>query len=121
MKRNETPIQSVFNKKLIVSERDEFRVINQGLIIRVEADRSYSLIYFIDGSTLLISKTLKEVEAELSPLFFLRTHRSHLINISEVKSITKNSGCRVRLTNGDVIPVTMEKVETLFNRIRQFE
>ena len=49
-------------------------------IIRLEASRNYTNIFFRDNTRLLSSKVLKEFVNMLEPLGFIRIHRSHLVN-----------------------------------------
>jgi two-component system LytT family response regulator len=49
-------------------------------IIRMEARSNYTHVHFIDHKPILQAKVLKEYEALLEHVGFLRTHRSHLVN-----------------------------------------
>jgi two-component system LytT family response regulator len=70
-----------------------FPVINMLLflspsqIIRLEAKSSYTKIFFDDMQSVVTCKVLKEYEALLKPLGFIRTHRSHLVNKNRISKI----------------------------------
>jgi two-component system LytT family response regulator len=49
-------------------------------IIRLEASRNYTNIYFTNKPKILASKVLKDFVDILEPFGFIRTHRSHLVN-----------------------------------------
>lgn len=55
-------------------------------IIRLEADSNYTYIYLLNHRPVIMAKVLADYEALLAPFGFLRTHRSHLINVNHVKS-----------------------------------
>ena len=74
-------------------------------LIRIEADSNYSRLYFSDGSTLLVAKVLRKFEDELDKRFFIRPHRTHLVNTSFVSSYTKGRYSSLLLANGELIPV----------------
>ena len=74
---------------LRVSDKSIKRIISSSEIIRCEAEGSYTSIYFKDGSKILYSKNLGEVENLLPIQNFFRIHRKHLINCKEVAKMTK--------------------------------
>ena len=49
-------------------------------IISCEAVGNYTKFFMQNGRNYLISKTLGEYDALLSPHHFIRTHKSHLVN-----------------------------------------
>ena len=61
-----------------------------GQIIRLEAQSNYTKIYFADHYSLLTAKVLKEFEPLLTPLGFVRTHRSHLVNKQYIWRVCNN-------------------------------
>jgi len=84
------------------------KAINTNNIVRLEADRNYTLIFFADGSKTLMAHTLAFYKTALPPCF-VRVHKSHHINTEYVKSF----GCRLRseveLINGKRIPVARRR------------
>lgn len=52
-----------------------------------EAESNYCRIYFFDGTNLLVSKTLKEIEIRIDSPIFFRIHQSHLINLTAICEI----------------------------------
>lgn len=57
-------------------------------IIRLEASSNYTKIYFSDHTKMISAKVLKEYEAMLEPLGFVRTHRTHLVNRQHIVCVT---------------------------------
>ncbi len=74
-----------------------------------KSEGNYTTFYFLDGSKLLITKTLKEYEKILGPHGFVRTHQSYLINAVEVKEFVKTEGGYILLKDGSHIPVSVRK------------
>ena len=91
-------------------------------LIRVEASRAYCKLVILDENPIILSCPLKEIELKLVPYpVFFRCHKSHLINISYVKSYHSDNG--IKLTDGFYIPLApglkatfMEKTEKLFGK-----
>lgn len=77
-------------------------------ILYCEGDVNYTKVHFSDGKQLMLSRTLKEVEAILASPFFFRIHKSFLVNLNYIKSysrIDKN----VMLDNKETLPVSTRK------------
>lgn len=97
--------------KIILSTIEKIHVIEIGDIIRCESDNYYTKFFFTDGTTLLVSKTLKENEEMLRDHNFIRPHKSHLVNLFYVKSFIKHDGGYIVLTDGSKVPVSRRKRE----------
>lgn len=78
-------------------------------ISHCKSEGNYTTFYFLDGSKLLITKTLKEFDKILKPHGFVRTHQSYLINATEVKEFVKTEGGYILLKDGSHIPVSVRK------------
>jgi len=90
-------------------------------IIYCESESNYSWIYFNDGSKVLVAKTLKMLEAFLTPSTFIRIHNRYLVNRYCIKVFSKTD-CQVKLTNEGVVPVSRRKksaFKMIFNNIEK--
>lgn len=98
------------------SEGLEF--IDREQIIRCESEGNYTRIYFVNKSSLLISKTLKVV-AELinAPDQFIRPHASHLVNFNHIAKYLKGSGGQLIMDDGFVVPVSKHKKSNLLDSL----
>ncbi len=82
-------------------------------ILRIEASRNYSRIFFCDGTfPLLTSKILNWFECGLSDQGFIRTHKSHLINPLFVQ-VFCNHTSRILLQTGDSIAVSRRRLKAV--------
>ena len=86
--KNLDPEQLVV-RKISLSTTDKIHLIDVDDIIRCESDNYYTKIFFKDGNSLLVSKTLKEIDQKLEEYDFVRTHKSHLVNIRYIKNFIK--------------------------------
>src|SRR5690606_12200600 len=73
-------------KRIALSTSEGIHLFNINEILRCESEDNYTKFYFINGKSLLISKTLKEYEELLGSQGFERIHQSHLINLAFLKS-----------------------------------
>ncbi len=104
--------KSRFNK-IALPTLNGLKMVTISDIIRCESDNNYTLFYLLDGSKILVSKTLKEYDELLSSEGFFRVHKSHLINIAFVKEYIKGEGGYVILEDNTNIEVSRRKKESL--------
>ena len=76
-------------KKLPLKTTEGLHLIDIDSIVRVQAERSYSNIYYGEGKKLVISRPLKDIEDKLSQKKFMRVHSSHLINLHQIDQVDK--------------------------------
>jgi two-component system LytT family response regulator len=89
-------------------------------IVRCEADNTYTKFILSTGEQILVSKTLKEYADMLTGHGFLRTHQSHVVNVSYVKSWLREDGGSLLLTDHTKVPVSKvnrEKVKDSLNKL----
>ncbi len=81
-------------------------------ILYCKSDGSYTEVHFNTNNKELLSKKLKEIEAQTDDTFF-RVHNSYLVNLLYVKEYVKNDGPYLVLSNGVSIPVSRAKKNEL--------
>lgn len=105
--------------KIALPQFQEIRYVQVSEIIRCEADNTYTNFFLSSGEKIMISRSLKEYTDMLQPHGFIRSHQSHLINPSYIKSWLKEDGGILLLTDGYKIPVSKpnrERVKNLLNK-----
>jgi len=105
------------SKTIALPELNGFAIVNIEDIIRCEGKRNYTRIIFKEASEKIISRTLLEFEHLLSPLGFVRIHRSHLVNILNVVRYLKSDGGMVELKTGELLRVSSKHKENLLNKL----
>jgi len=101
--------------KISVPTSDGIRILKVKDIMRVEADRSYCSIYLDDSSKLMLSKTLKDIEAKLPIDIFLRCHSSHLVNVDFISEMVKSEGGYLKLSDGSSVPVSKRRKKEIID------
>lgn len=115
--KNLNPDQLVV-RKISLSTSDKIHLIDVDNIIRCESDNYYTIIYFKDGSNLMVTKTLKEIEQKLEEFGFVRTHKSHLVNLRSIMNFIKDE-MMVVMEDGVKVPVSKRKKESIMEVIKK--
>ena len=107
------------SKKIALPTTDkiEFREVKS--ILRCEGESNYTRFYFTDGTKLLISKTLIEFEEVLVDYGFIRTHKTHLVNLMHVTAFNKADGCSLSLFDGTTVPVSRRRKDFVIGKLRE--
>ena len=105
-------------QKLVLPTNEGIHIIQIDNIIRCEADDYYTRIFLADKRMIMVSKTLKNTEELLSGKSFVRSHKSHLVNLQFVKKYVKSDGGYLELKDGTTIPVSRRKKEHILNYIQ---
>jgi len=96
-------------------------------IVRLEGEGNYTLFHFSDGSSLMVSLTLKKMESRLSPKVFVRPHKKNIINLLYLEAIhngnleTDDSHLSVSLMNGHRVDVSRRKASRFIKQVNGFQ
>ncbi len=107
-------------QKIVLSTAEGYHVVNPDDIIRCQSDSYYTNFHFIDGKRIIVSKTLKEYEELLSEFGFVRSHKSHLVNLKYIKSYMRADGGNIIMSDGTEVPVSRRKRDYIISIISQF-
>lgn len=88
-------------------------------IIRCEADSNYTLIYLIDKTKIMVSKTLQEFEEQFSEHNFIRIHHKHLINLNHLTNYIKGKGGQVTMSDDSLIDVSIRRKIAFLETIKK--
>lgn len=97
---------------------DEYVLTTESNIIYCHANGNYSRIQLVDGTTVVLSKKLKELEAVLDDTYFVRVHHSYIVNLMHARKYIKKYGGQLLLSNGQIIDVSRSKRKALFDHLR---
>jgi two-component system LytT family response regulator len=85
-------------------------------IVRLQAERNYTRIYFTNKKNFLSSKTLAEFEKLLRDAGFVRVHRSHLVNSQHIIATQKDV---VQMNDGSEVEVSRRKKAAVENKLNE--
>ncbi|MBL7766193.1 MAG: response regulator transcription factor [Chitinophagaceae bacterium] len=103
------------DRKIVLKDSESTYFIKVSDILYCEAEGTYTKFYFTNNAPILVSKNLKEYEALLEPLGFIRTHHSYLANPDHIRMYEKNDGGALILDGGHSVPVSQRKKEMVMH------
>lgn len=101
------------DKKIVLRDSENIYFIRVSDILYCMADSVYTNFYLQDGKKIIISKPLKEYEALLEPIGFIRTHHSYLVNSEKITRFDKTDGGMLILEGELNVPLSQRKKETV--------
>lgn len=108
-------IQSVNkqNHKIVLPQLSGFEVVNVTDIVRCQADDNFTKFFLKDGTSKLISRTLKYYDEILREFKFIRIHKSHLVNFQYITRYLKGKGGQVEMIDGSTVDVSPNRKKEL--------
>ena len=104
--------------KINLATAHEILFVNTDEIIRIEAHNNYSHFYFINRPKIIVCKTLKEFDDQLTHHNFYRVHQSHLINLNYVEAVQSTDGDYVLLQQGHKVEISRRKKHDFLQKIK---
>ncbi len=86
-------------------------------IVYVESDSEQSKVILSNNNTLMVAKTLRELEEILSGYRFYRINTPFLINLLSINRYIPGDGGEVVMQNGETIPVSKRKKDEFLKLI----
>ena len=106
-------------KKIVLSTTDRVHILKVEDLIRCEALENYTQFSLINNTRIVVAKTLKEYEELLTEYYFVRVHKSHLVNLNHIVNYIKGDGGYLNMIDGKQVPVSDRKKEELFERLHK--
>lgn len=101
-------------KKIVLNTQDTIHVVNVHDIVRLEADGNYTRFFVLNQQKpILVSRSLIDYDDMLSPFGFMRSHHSHLINLTQVDRFEKKEGGKLVMKDGSQALVSVRKKDEL--------
>lgn len=101
--------------QLPVNTPDGLRLLQINEILRLEAERAYTMVCLLNGKKYVLSKPLCVFETELEAAGFIRTHKSHLVNSSFATGIQNNA--ELQLKDGSTVPLARRRKQSVLNAL----
>ena len=107
-------------QKIAFPTLHSYELVHLNDILVCESSSNYTNVRLTNGKTILVSKTLKEIEELLNMAPFFRVHNSWLVNLQYAIRYIKGDGGYLVLNNEMTIPVSRNKREDLLKYITHF-
>jgi two-component system, LytTR family, response regulator len=106
--------------RIALSHSNGFTIEPIENIIRLQADDNYTRVFTVSGKQYLISRPLMDFERSLPPEWFIRTHKSYMINIYHLKDYSNDDGGVALLSDGTEVPVSKRKNPAFMEMMKRF-
>lgn len=93
MRTDSDNVRIVDNRMFFLYQNGELLKYNFNDLLYIRADGSYSKLYIIDDNKikcLHVTGNIRSIERCINNRYFIRTHRSFIVNMLYAKSITRN-------------------------------
>lgn len=105
-------------QKIALPTIEGFRFEDVNNITHLEAQGSYTTVFFKAGNKELVSKAIKHFEDILPVSIFCRVHHSHIININYIKKYYKGRGGYVEMEDGTTVEISTRKKDDFLEKFR---
>lgn len=94
----------------------EYRFLQPEDIVYVKADGNYVHLFLINDEALMISRKIKDVEAQLPEELFVRVHNTYIVNLIYVTKYLGDDTSEIELANKTRIPISRRRKSQLMTR-----
>ncbi len=101
---------------LVINTSSGSEILWLNTIVYCSAEGSYTRIHLNNNRKVYCSKNLTWIEKRISSPYFIRMHRSYIVNLRFIHKIVKNEG-RLVLANGEKLPVSKARSNDLWESI----
>lgn len=106
----------ILPERITFKTQENIEYIKAEDIIRIQSDGNYSTIFRINGKKLVITKNMKQVESMLEHSFFIKSHKSHLINSKFIVRYIKTDG-HFEMIDESTVPLSRRNRESILKRL----
>ena len=120
LKQNMHAQTNWMHRRLVLSTSEGYHFIQPDQIVYIKGESAYSKFFLDDGSTLLVSKNLKQFEEMLIdlPLFF-RAHKSFIVNLKFAVKYMRTDGGYLLVKGNHRILVSTDKLDEMLKIISE--
>ena len=109
--------QPAQQQKIALPNRDGYEFVQVNSILYCGAEGAYTKVVFSDNHSLLISRTLGDIEEMLPPEIFIRIHHSTIVNLNAVTHFIRSDGGYVVMNTHEKLMVSKARKEVLLERM----
>lgn len=105
--------------KLAIRSYTTLRIVDLEDILYCKGDGRYTWIHLKDESPILSAKVLKDYEDILPEDWFLRIHKSCLVNLSYIKSYDTRKGGFIVMDDDESLPIAKRRKKEFISRVNE--
>lgn len=107
-------------QKIALPTSQGFSFVRFRDILRIEALSNGTVFFLTSKDQIIVSRGMKECEDILPSNYFIRVHKSHIVNIHHVRKYNRGDGGTIVLDDGVTVEVARRKKEEfleVFNKL----
>jgi two-component system, LytTR family, response regulator len=98
-------------RKIAVPSGTTIKLLPPDQVLYLKADNTYTEILLLDGTRLVVSRTLKNFEDSLADdKNFFRCHKSYIVNLQHVTQLNKSDGGSLLIQDKIEVPISQDRV-----------
>ncbi|HYJ64083.1 MAG TPA: LytTR family DNA-binding domain-containing protein [Parafilimonas sp.] len=105
------------HQKIALPNRDGYQFIPVQSILYCKAEGAYTKVIMNDKRSLLISRTLGDIEEILPPDIFIRIHHSTVANLNAVTNYSRADGGYLVMNTGEKLIVSKARKDNLLEKL----
>lgn len=109
MKALKDNLQGRNMRKIALPIAEGLLFVEEKEIVYLEADNSYTTVYFSNGTKILVSKNLKEFTEIIDSPDSFKPHRSYYVNVNHIRQYNKADNGSLVLDNGHVVHIARDR------------
>lgn len=106
------------DQRIVLPTQDGYEVIPVRSIISCEARSNYTALLLENKKTLVVSRTLKDIEEMLQEYSFIRVHNSYLVNLNAVKRYLKGDNGQLVMKDDSMVEVSRRRKDEVLERLQ---
>ena len=122
-----TPLLTSYELKSVVKKKqiklhfsNRFIKIPVEKIVRLQGDCNYTVVH-TENKQYVSSRTLKHFEGILDKNFFVRVHKSHIVNMRHVKAIgVQLPNSKIKFEEGNPVEVSRRKLKEVVEKFESY-
>lgn len=113
-------LESSFSDKIKIKTKTELFFVDPEELMYCESDNNYTTMVLKNNNKILMSKTIKLIEADLKQPYFYRIHRSFIVNLNYIESFNSHLSI-VKLKDNSQLPVSDRKKRGFLEYFENFK
>ncbi|MES2389323.1 MAG: LytTR family DNA-binding domain-containing protein [Bacteroidota bacterium] len=94
-----------------------YEIIKMDDIVYCKSEENYTRFHLLGNKNMLVSKTIKTYEDVLESNGFMRIHKSHIINLSQIQRYLHSKGGEVQMSDGVTLEVSRLRKQALLDKL----
>ena len=117
---NKLKSSTAHEDKIMIASHKSYKLLNMDDIVAVEADENYVFFILENGKKHLASQSLNYFESLLPSEKFYRIHKSHIINLTKVKSVEKGRTGKAIFHNGSTMDIAARRKSAFLTYLKKY-